>query len=467
MYRSGGQRTPAWVPRLNARYERRRGFLVAGLLFGLSAGGSYLLLSATAGSAAPGGAVQLARVAAAPAELALPESSATELVLPEPAPIAVVEDRIEDAASLDVITGRIPETGTVSRTLAAHGVTPAMVNQIAAGMLPVFNFRAAHPGDFFALIRDSDGKLLSFEFQRGRRDVYRLERGPDGRLLASQSKVPLERRVVQVAGIVERSLFDAVIGLGEGPDLVNEFAEIFIWDVDFSRQTRPGDEFRLIYEKYYDRDGFVYYGNILAAQYSSGERELTAVYYVGEDGQGDYYTPDGSSLRRTFLRAPLRYSRISSRYTNSRLHPILHIRRPHRGIDYAAPTGTPIWAVADGEVIFKGWSGGFGRLIKIRHNNGYVSYYGHLSRYAKGLRKGSRVTQRDVIAYVGSSGLASGPHLDYRLQVDGRFIDPMKLRFDQGDPVPSHALEHFAQVKQERMAELHAASPALVLEAAM
>ena len=198
MYRSGGQRTPAWVPRLNARYERRRGFLVAGLLFGLSAGGSYLLLSATAGSAAPGGAVQLARVAAAPAELALPESSATELVLPEPAPIAVVEDRIEDAASLDVITGRIPETGTVSRTLAAHGVTPAMVNQIAAGMLPVFNFRAAHPGDFFALIRDSDGKLLSFEFQRGRRDVYRLERGPDGRLLASQSKVPLERRVVQV-----------------------------------------------------------------------------------------------------------------------------------------------------------------------------------------------------------------------------------------------------------------------------
>ncbi len=440
---------------------------MAGLLFTLSAAGSYLLFSTMGVSAGPPTEAVRLVAAAVPEELALPESAEPELALPEPGPVAVVQDRIEDAPSLDVVTGRIPEGGTVSRTLAAHGVSPAMVHQIAAGMLPVFNFRRAHPGDFFALILDSRGKLLSFEFQRGRRDIYRLERGPEGVLSASQSVVPLERRVLQLAGIVERSLFDSVLELGEGPDLVNDFAEIFIWDVDFSRQTRPGDEFRLIYEKYYDRDGFVSYGRILAAQYSSGDRELTAVYYEDGSGQGDYYTPDGNSVRRTFLRAPLRYSRISSRYSNSRLHPILHVRRPHRGIDYAAPTGTPVWAVADGEVISKGWSGGFGRLVRIRHNNGYVSYYGHLSRYPKGLRKGSRVTQRQVIGYVGSSGMSSGPHLDYRLKVDGRFIDPQKLHFEQGEPVPSHALAHFAQVKQERLVELNSASPALVLEAAM
>ena len=172
-------------------------------------------------------------------------------------------------------------------------------------------------------------------------------------------------------------------------------------------------------------------------------------------------------MRRTFLRAPVKYSRISSRYSKSRLHPILNVRRPHEGIDYAAPTGTPIWAVAEGEVIFKGWSGGFGRLIKIRHNNGYVSYYGHLSRYAGNLKVGSRVEQQQVVGYVGSTGLATGPHLDYRLKVDGRFVDPLKVRFPHGAPVPNEELDRFAALRDELLAELSNVSPPLVLEAGM
>jgi murein DD-endopeptidase MepM/ murein hydrolase activator NlpD len=159
--------------------------------------------------------------------------------------------------------------------------------------------------------------------------------------------------------------------------------------------------------------------------------------------------------------------RISSGYTNRRLHPVLKVRRPHWGVDYAAPTGTPVWAVARGEVIFAGWQGGFGRLIKIRHQNGYISYYGHLSRYAAGLRAGQHVSQQQVIGYVGSSGLATGPHLDYRLQVNGRFIDPLKLSIPTGEPIPLEERERFEAQRDERLAELSAAQPAIVLDASL
>jgi murein DD-endopeptidase MepM/ murein hydrolase activator NlpD len=249
--------------------------------------------------------------------------------------------------------------------------------------------------------------------------------------------------------------------------LVNILADIFVWDFDFSSQTRPGDEFRIVYEKYYDREGFVRYGTILAAQYRAESRDMIAVYFEDDSGYGDYFTPAGNSVRRTFLRAPVQYSRISSRYSHSRLHPILKVRRPHHGIDYAAPTGTPTLAVADGEVTFKGVNGGFGRLVKVRHNNGYVSYYGHLSRYGAGLRVGTRVAQKQVVGYVGSSGLATGPHLDYRLKIDGRFVDPLRVKFPKGDPIPVQSAERFQSVLAQRMRELNAAQPALVLQAAM
>ena len=455
-------RVPAWIPRLDARTLRRRIRWSAALLFALSAGLSYSVLSLAGRQpllAEPG-----PELASGPAELAPPLAA----VIP-PVPRAEPEERpgVSQASTLRVITGRIPKGGTVFATLGDHGVAPAVVHTIAAAMRPLFHFTNAHAGDFFALIQDSEGQLLSFEFQRGRRDIYRLERGRDGKLVAAHAQVPLERRVVQLAGIIEKSLFDAVLALGEGPDLVNEFADIFVWDFDFGRQTRPGDEFRLVYEKYYDREGFVRYGAILAAQYRAQDRDLVAVYFEEEDGYGDYYTPAGNSVRRTFLRAPLRYARISSRYSHSRLHPILKVRRPHHGIDYAAPLGTPIWAVADGKVVHKGWGGGFGRLIRVRHNNGYESYYGHLSRYARSLKVGDRVSQRQVIGYVGSSGLSSGPHLDYRLKVGGRFVDPMRVRFPKGDPVAVASRELFDEVKRSRLAKLNTTSPPLVLEAAM
>jgi murein DD-endopeptidase MepM/ murein hydrolase activator NlpD len=406
----------------------------------------------------------------------------------EPAPRSVIPARYDDLSdllarpadlSLDpvlsrvtdntlmITTGRVPKRGTLAGALRGAGVDPILVDQIARGLRPMFDFRGARSGDFYALIRDEQGKLLSFEYQRGRSDVYRLERDALGSLVARRETAPLERRVLQLGGVVRSSLFESMRDLGERPELVYAFADIFAWDFDFSKQTRPGDEFRMVYEKFFDKDGFVRYGRILAAEYRASNKNHVAVWFEDQNGKGDFFTPDGNSVRRAFLKAPLKFTRISSRYTKARLHPVLHVRRPHEGVDYAAPVGTPVWAVARGQVIFSGWSGGFGRLVKIKHTNGVVSYYGHLSRYARGLRVGQTVDQKQLIGYVGMSGLATGPHLDFRLQKNGRFMDPLNVRMDMGEPIPARAKPRFEQVRDMRLAELRAAEPQIVLDAAM
>ena len=435
----------------------------AALVFVLSACVSYGVITGFGDSAGERVGLGLAAVAAfgppSPPGFFGPE-------LPSDLTLVEADAPQEKPATMQVVTGHIPRGSTLADALGGQGVAVQTVDRISRTLRPLFDFRRAQPGDFYALIQDESGEILSFEYQRGRRIVYRLERDEQG-LRGVRSELPLERRVVRLAGVIERSLFETVHELGEGAGVTEKFADVFIWDIDFSSQTRPGDEFRMVFEKFYDREGFVRYGNILAAQYRSGSRQFTALYFEDKDGYADYYTPDGNSVRRTFLRAPVNYTRISSRYSKSRLHPILKVRRPQEGIDYAAPTGTPVWAVADGEVVFKGWEGGFGRLLKVRHNNGYISYYGHLSAYAEGLTVGSRVQQKQVIGRVGRTGLATGPHLDYRLKLGGRFVDPLKVKFPAGRPVTVIAQPRFAEVRDLRLAELLEVSPALVLEAAM
>jgi murein DD-endopeptidase MepM/ murein hydrolase activator NlpD len=400
-------------------------------------------------------------------ELAVPDEDLVQVASGPALDEAAVEVDADAAGpTLNVTTGHIASGGTVAQALAGQGVPPALIHDISRAMRGVFDFRRAHAGDFYALIRDENGGILSFEFYRGRRTIYRIEAEGD-RLVASESQVPLELRVVRLGGVIQRSLSESMRALGERSDLVQAFADIFVWDLDFSTQTRPGDEFRLVFEKYYDREGFVGYGRVLAAEYRTAYREFVTVYFEDDEGYGDYFTPEGNSVRRTFLRAPVDYTRISSRYTKSRLHPVLKVRRAHEAVDYAAPSGTPVWAVADGEVVHVGRNGGLGRLVKIRHSNGYTSYYGHLSGYAKGLAVGRRVRQKEVIGYVGQSGLATGPHLDYRLHKGGRYLDPLKVRFPKGDPIPVKSRGRFNQTKELRLAELREAAPPLVLDAAM
>jgi murein DD-endopeptidase MepM/ murein hydrolase activator NlpD len=279
---------------------------------------------------------------------------------------------------------------------------------------------------------DAVGALQAFQFTTARNDRYRITREGD-RFVARRDGGDFVRRQARIAGVVATTLYDAIQKLGEDPALARDFADVFAYDVDFARGVRRGDEFQILYERLFriDAQGQERYerpGRIYAARYRTSSGDHSAVYYESENGRGAYYRPDGTPLARNFLIAPLRYEKVTSGYSHARFHPILRYTRPHLGIDYAAPVGTPLWSVADGKVISVGRTGGFGNLIKVRHADGYVSFYSHLSRYAPGLRVGQFVRQKQVIGFVGSSGLATGPHVCFRVSKDGRYVNPAQLK---------------------------------------
>jgi murein DD-endopeptidase MepM/ murein hydrolase activator NlpD len=360
----------------------------------------------------------------------------------------------EKAPLVLIITeGEIAQGQTLASSLGWNRISPATVHLIATEMRPVFDFRYARPGDSYRLTQDEDGKVVRFSYSRSPLDHYTMQREGGG-YIAARHQPELVRRRARVAGVVATTLYQAVEALGEEVELAHGFAEIFAWDVDFSRSVQPGDEFSILYERLFlvgddGAESYVRPGRILAARYTNSLHEHRALYFEHAEGKGGYYRPDGSSVKRQLLRAPLNYRRISSRFSRSRLHPILRVRRPHLGIDYAAAWGTPVWVVADGTVISRGYSSGLGHLVKVRHANGYVSYYGHLSRYPRGLKVGQRVQQKEVIGYVGSTGISTGPHLHYQLMKNGRSVDPAAVRTPAGEPIPAGAQERFAQLRDE------------------
>jgi murein DD-endopeptidase MepM/ murein hydrolase activator NlpD len=389
-----------------------------------------------------------------------------------PAPAAVPASGSRQAPLVRITTeGAIGRGETLGSALKKNGVSSAAVHLIATEMEPVFNFRYARPGDGYRLIQDEKGQVLWFRYSRSPLQHYTIAR--DGEDYALTRHDPeLVRRRARIAGLVTTSLYDAVEALGEEVGVANDFAEIFAWDVDFTRGVKPGDEFSILYERLFlvgerGTETYVRPGRILAGHFSNGIQEHRAVYFEQAEGKGGYYRPDGSSVKRELLRAPLNFRRISSRFSRSRVHPILRVRRPHLGIDYAAPYGTPVWAVADGTVIFRGVEGGLGRLVKLRHADGYESYYGHLSRYSQSLRVGQRVQQKEVLGYVGSTGLSTGPHLHFQLMRHGRPVDPAAVHTPAGEPIPPASRQAFARVRDELLAELEPAPLAVITHEAM
>jgi len=266
-------------------------------------------------------------------------------------------------------------------------------------------------------------------------------------------------RIEAVAGEVRRSLFEAVEAMGELPQLVLDLVEIFSSDFDFTADTRSGDRFRLLVEKRYAGEQFVDYGQVLVAQYLSDGRILTGVGFEPAGGRAAYYDLDGRSLKKTFLKSPLEFTRITSGFTYARPHPILGGVRPHLAVDYAAPVGTPVRAVADGTVTAAGWNGGNGIQVQLRHHAGYETVYNHLARLAPGVRAGARVTQRQVIGYVGSTGLSTGTHLDYRVAKNGRFVNPLSEKFIPGQPLDGAEHGRFLKEARALVRRLEDASP--------
>ncbi|WP_461834687.1 peptidoglycan DD-metalloendopeptidase family protein [Desulfothermus sp.] len=289
-----------------------------------------------------------------------------------------------------------------------------------------------------------DSKLISFEYEIN--DLEKIKINFDKEDFHIE-KLPIKYDVKTtiVKSIIESSLFEAVEKANEGDLLALKLSEIFAWDIDFIRDIRKGDSFKLIVEKKYRNGKFKGYGRILAAEFINQGRVYNAFLYTTTSGRTDYFDENGVPLRKSFLKAPLKFTRISSRFTYHRFHPILKVVRPHLGIDYAAPKGTPIKTVADGIVIKKAYDRAAGKYVKIRHPNGYVTIYNHMCRFAKGLRVGKRVFQGEVIGYVGSTGYATGPHLDFRVKHYGKYINPLKIKSTPLKPLPKRELALFKE----------------------
>jgi murein DD-endopeptidase MepM/ murein hydrolase activator NlpD len=344
-----------------------------------------------------------------------------------------------------LISGKVAKGGTLSSALRSQDIPADFVAAICAALQPVVNLRKVKPGDSFELRLSPEGALVGFSYQSGPIDIYQLTVGPSGQWVAQKKEVTLEKYWARVSGKISSSLFEAMDALGELDQLVLDFADIFSWEIDFNSEIQPGDRFQIVVEEYYAGQTFVKYGRILYAEYKSTTKHIQGIYFQQPGVGGDYYTPKGQSLRKALLRSPLKFTRISSRYSKSRLHPLLGIRRPHLGVDYAAPEGSPVWAIADGKVLFCGWNGGYGRQVVLRHANGYKSTYGHLSRFAPGIRNGKSVRQKQVIGYVGSSGLSTGPHLDFRLSKNNAFRNPLREISPQAAPLRPDQMAAFKE----------------------
>ncbi|NWF54541.1 MAG: M23 family metallopeptidase, partial [Syntrophaceae bacterium] len=325
-----------------------------------------------------------------------------------------------------IIAGEITKGQTLSSALRAQALPKDLVEVICRHLQAVVNLRRIKPGDSFEVRLSPQGAFLNLTYTASPLDIYQLSLNPGGDWIAVKKEVPVDRYWVKVSGEISASLFEAMDRLGEKDSLIMDFADIFAWEIDFHKDPQPGDRFEMVVEKYLVGDSFVRYGRILYAEYQRETQKHQALYFAPPGARGDYYTPQGESLRKALLRSPLKFTRISSGYTRSRPHPILGGSRPHLGVDYAAPPGTPVWAVADGTVTFCGWNGGYGKQVIIRHAKGYQSMYGHLSGYGPGISRGKTVRQKQIIGYVGSTGLSTGPHLDFRLTQNGVPRNPLK-----------------------------------------
>jgi murein DD-endopeptidase MepM/ murein hydrolase activator NlpD len=413
--------------------------------------GSTLADSIAAIAADPIAAI--AAIAAAPVPIAEAEAETEAEAEREASP------HIPETVSPRVTEGVLEPGGTLARSLIGQGVSVRVVNRIAREMIGHYDFRYSQPRHSYRLVQNAEGEIEFFRYRISPIVGYELSRDADGGYTVVRDEAELWPRQTMVAGIVTSSLYSAITDLGAEPQLAIDFADVFAYDVDFSRMIRTGDEFRILYEQLFrtsenGEKAFVRPGRILAARYAGAFGEHTAVYFEPEEGRGGYYRPDGSSVERQFLMAPVRYVRVTSRYTAARRHPILKITRPHHGIDYAAPIGTPVFAVGRGEVIYNGWAGGFGNLVKIRHGSGYVSYYGHLSRFVDGLRVGLPVGQKQVIGYVGSTGLSTGPHVCFRVAKDGMYVNPLQLPSPEGSPLSDEFKEIFQVHRDTLLASL-------------
>jgi murein DD-endopeptidase MepM/ murein hydrolase activator NlpD len=349
----------------------------------------------------------------------------------------------------------VPPRHPFSMVLQDLGITSENAARLTASAQSVFDLRHLRAGNKLSVGRSVLGELRAIKYRIDADRVLLIS--PKGNDFHSEIQtIPSETLMKGVAGEIHGSLFESVIDAGEKPELAMRLAEIFGWDLDFYTDPRPGDTFRVVVEKKMLSNGEMSsYGRILAAEYVNGSRPYRAVLFHDPSGVPAYYTPEGKSMKKAFLHSPLKFAAvITSHFSQNRFHPILKQYRPHLGIDYAAPSGTPVQTIGDGRVIFAGPKGGAGNLIEVQHSNGYTTYYMHLSRVL--VRSGQRVEQGERIGLVGMTGLATGPHLDFRIQRGKDFLNFERLPLPPSEPVAKRDWNDFAGMRDIAMAQMPA-----------
>jgi murein DD-endopeptidase MepM/ murein hydrolase activator NlpD len=348
--------------------------------------------------------------------------------------------------------GVVEKRETVSEILLRHGFAPAVVHEVNRVSRPVFDLRLVRAGQPYTVAKTGT-ELRRFTYEIDPERYLRVENAAGG-LWAEVKEYPFAVRVDSLVGTISSSLYETVQDLGEGPGIAIALSEVFAWDIDFFLDIREGDQFKVFFERKCLGDSVVCLGRVLAAEFSVQGKSHSAFRFADGSGWDDFYDGQGKSLRKALLRAPLSYTRISSGFSHRRFHPIRRRYMPHLGVDYAAPTGTPVLATGDGSVTFAARKGASGNMVQIRHNETYTTYYLHLSRFGRGIRSGARVKQGQVIGYVGSTGVSTGAHLDYRVKVRDRFVDPRSVALPAAQPVAAESRKAFEELRDGWIARL-------------
>jgi murein DD-endopeptidase MepM/ murein hydrolase activator NlpD len=371
-----------------------------------------------------------------------------------PAPIApALESASLGATTIEVIVQANDTLDSIFRRLKL-GLADLASLRALPGLKRMLD--ALKPGESLHLT-ERDGGLVGFERRLSPSETLSITRDAQG-FSADVLKNPLAAQVRTASGTIDRSLFEAVAAAGAHDQTALALAQIFGWDIDFALDIRPGDSFAVTYEELFENGKFVKDGTVLAALFRNNGRVYRAVRYVDPTGAANFYTPEGRSMRRAFLRTPVDFTRVSSTFDLHRMHPILNLIRAHTGVDYAAPIGTPVHAAGSGHIRFMGEKGGYGNVVEIDHSQGIVTVYGHLSRFAQGLHVGSRVSQGELIVYVGMTGLATGPHLHYEYRVNGEFKNPQSVHLPDALPIEGEWLADFKEKSAPILASLDGAT---------
>ena len=380
-------------------------------------------------------------IASVPAGLSLRETTEprTEPLLNRSEPVNAALSNADEPGAEDrpaTASGEIEVKEPFYDLMKRLGAEDAEILNMAQASRKAFDLHMIKAGQAYEIRFDADGSPARFEYEIDDQRLLILSRS-SGEWSAEIETIEYQVWERVVKGVIKDSLYLSLMEACQTTALAINLADIFAWDIDFSLDLRPGDAYGILYQERWRGDRLIGPGRILAVQIINQGDTYSAVYYKDDSGEGDYYDSAGRSLQKQFLKSPLRFKHISSYFSKNRLHPVLKIQRPHLGVDYAAPYGTPVRTAADGRVVYKGRDGHMGNMIKIRHNGIYSTAYGHLSRYAKGLGVGRSVKQGEIIGYVGSTGLSTGPHLHYSFYKHGKLINPLREKNPRAKSIPS------------------------------